>query len=547
MLQVHKILLAATSDYFRVMLAGPMKESKENQVDLKALSADALQLIIDFIYSGEMELDLENLMDVLNAGSHLQVQSALDLCSDFMISLLTFANADQLLNIADMYSLNKVTEYYKNKVLQNFEDFSNTEQFMCLSASQLSRYLASDGLRIRSESLLCDIVAKWYNNDQKRIDGLESVVKCIRFGIATELQLQHLQQNWLTRQFPTMLNYISEGLKYHRDSGMGHPWLSDLTKIRSQDASLTLIHQGSSYRRFEVTAYNHDDGKFYQLATDITGSRDCRISCVDNFVYICRVVDCGGGTLMNSLLRFDPRHLALQELTPCRRLRIDPVLIANGNWLYMTGGTNENFAFLDSVECYDVRSNSWVDLGPLPEAVHSHAGVAEGECIYISGGVTAQAQDHVPTAHMYSYKPTTRQWVAKASMHCARRLHDMVAVNHKLYTLGGIGPQSYHQQTQIPIESYNCDTDQWTLLVSTLAGRSVGHFIPYRGGILSIGREHYEATEDDMWLYDIESDTWRRFIKAPRRTALASASCAMLYLNFFDDKIARRAISTEKH
>ncbi|KAL4219962.1 Kelch-like protein 26 [Mactra antiquata] len=36
--EVHKCLLAATSDYFRVMFGGLMTESKQNMVDLKAIS-----------------------------------------------------------------------------------------------------------------------------------------------------------------------------------------------------------------------------------------------------------------------------------------------------------------------------------------------------------------------------------------------------------------------------------------------------------------------------------------------------------------------------
>ncbi len=47
----------------------------------------------------------------------LQVKTALDLCSDYMISLLTFSNADEILHIADMYSLDRVKDFYTNKVL----------------------------------------------------------------------------------------------------------------------------------------------------------------------------------------------------------------------------------------------------------------------------------------------------------------------------------------------------------------------------------------------------------------------------------------------
>ena len=50
------MLLAGMSDYFRAMLLGPMKESQESHVDLKALTAESLQLIVNFLYSGVMHL-----------------------------------------------------------------------------------------------------------------------------------------------------------------------------------------------------------------------------------------------------------------------------------------------------------------------------------------------------------------------------------------------------------------------------------------------------------------------------------------------------------
>ena len=50
-------MLAGMSDYFRAMLlGGPMKEQHESQVDLKGLTADSVQLIVDFLYSGSMHL-----------------------------------------------------------------------------------------------------------------------------------------------------------------------------------------------------------------------------------------------------------------------------------------------------------------------------------------------------------------------------------------------------------------------------------------------------------------------------------------------------------
>jgi len=38
-----------------------------------AVSAEGLQYVLDFIYSGELRLHLDNLTEVINTASHLQV------------------------------------------------------------------------------------------------------------------------------------------------------------------------------------------------------------------------------------------------------------------------------------------------------------------------------------------------------------------------------------------------------------------------------------------------------------------------------------------
>ena len=434
-----------------------------------------------------------------------------------------------------------MVEHYEEKVLHNFEDFSQTEQFLNLTADQLSRYMSHNALQIRSERILYDLLGKWLLHSTDRLENIEPLVKCIRFALLSEQQLQELQNHWISKRFlSTVKSYLAEGVKYHADAKMGHPWPTYSTKLRSNHTSLLLVHQGTAFHPFEVTGFDHTEMKFYQLVTDISGSRDCRVGSVDNYVYICRVVDCGGGTLMNSLLRFDPRHLSIQELTPCRRLRIDPALVAKDKWLYILGGTNENYSILDSVECYDVRSNTWMDLSPLPTPTHSHAACTLGEYIYVSGGVSGQEQQ--PTTTLLTYHPSSRSWETRPSMHNSRRLHEMVALQNKLYVLGGIGTHSFHQQTQIPIEVYDPEAAQWTMLSSTLAGRSIGHFIAFQGDILSIGRELYEAAEEDIWSYDVKSDTWKLYTKAPKRTRLPVALCTKVYLNFYEEKVGPRLV-----
>ncbi len=406
------------------------------------------------------------------------------------------------------------------------------------------RYLADDQMVIKTEALLYDLVAKWFAHDQQtRVEQVGEALSCIRFALFSDAQLKQLQQHWLTTRYPQALTYVKDGVAYHEACKTGHPAINQACKVRALSASLTMVHQGSSYRPFEICAYNAKDGKFYQLFDDSDSARDCRVVTVDNFVYVYKAVDVGGGTLFNAMVRFDPRHMCVESMTACNNLRLDPAFVARGQWLYMFGGNTDQFALLDSVECYNVQTNSWMDLLPLPQPVSAHAATVHKDLIYLSGGVDVQRQP-VPSLHMYD--PTSQQWHSKAPMHCARRLHVMVSLSDKVYVLGGIGSHSFHQQTQIPVESYDPLTDQWTVFSSTLAGRSVGHFITLNDKILSIGREHYEATEDEIWEYKPSEDTWSALVKVPRRVSLATASAVLLNLNFSDDKIAKKVLSDRR-
>ena len=525
------------------MLCGRMRESTDNHVDLKGVSANALEHIVNFLYSGSLRLDSDNLGDVLNAASHLQVAAVLALCSDYMVAELSDAcggERDGLLELARTYCLTAVLRHHDDATLADFDHFSRTLPFLHMLASQLESYLASDALVVSSELTVFNAIARWYaHKPADRGQHLEMLLGCVRFGLMTETELTQLTEHGLISQFPACGQYIATGLKYHSDSLTGHPPLSRDSDVRATRQSLVLVHQGSLYRPFEVTACNEQNGRFYQLLTDTTGSRDCRVDVIANLTYVCGVLDCGGGALVSSLERFDPRHVRLQALRPCGRLRIEPALAADDSALYLFGGKTENNVVLDSVERYDVHSNTWRDLVSMPTPTHSLAAALYAGTVYLSGGVCEGQRQ--PTYALLRYHCQGCDWSTGAPMHCARRLHQMVTVGERLFVLGGLGGPRH--QSEIPVETYSPSTGQWTLLAHTLAGRSVGHFVRFGGSILSLGREHSDAAEDDIWRYEPASDTWRPYTKTAQRASLASATAVLLSVNFDDCRVSRTVIA----
>lgn len=321
----------------------------------------------------------------------------------------------------------------------------------------------------------------------------------------------------------------------------GHPTIDEYCRVRAEKPAIILIHVGTSYMPFQITAFDRCSKMFYCLYSDVNGIRDCRVASVDNFAYICRVVDFGGGILMSSLFRFDPRHMIGQELRPMRRLRLEFACVAHSRGLYVFGGHTEQYTILDSVECYDVQSNTWEELQPLSTPTDSLAAVSHGNKIYLSGGVSGQ--DRSSKANFLSYDPVTRRYEVKPSMSYPRRLHDMIAHDTKIYALGGITRQNIPLHGQIPIESFDMVSNQWTILSSTLGGRSIGHYMFIDDGqILSLGHEHHSATEEEMWVYRPDSDSWVKYARAPKRMSLNSALSIELFINFHQDKLASKII-----
>ena len=82
----HRLVLAASSDYFHSMFAHGTRESNQEVIELKdeGISAAALKIMLDSIYSGDLQVNDENVFQVLVAADHLQVTSVVQKCCDYL-------------------------------------------------------------------------------------------------------------------------------------------------------------------------------------------------------------------------------------------------------------------------------------------------------------------------------------------------------------------------------------------------------------------------------------------------------------------------------
>ena len=125
----HRIVLAANSDYFHAMFNGGMKESNLEEIELKDenISAAALKIVMDSIYSGDVHVNDENVFEVLLAADHLQVTNVVQQCCDYLSTELVQLRFDvqtycRICTIADRHGLTDLQEALQRKMASMYKD-----------------------------------------------------------------------------------------------------------------------------------------------------------------------------------------------------------------------------------------------------------------------------------------------------------------------------------------------------------------------------------------------------------------------------------------
>lgn len=82
------------------MFAGGLSENKQDSVELHAISPKILEIIINFIYSGEVNISQNNVLELFIAADMLELHEVAKGCSEFLIKELHSINAIGIYRLA---------------------------------------------------------------------------------------------------------------------------------------------------------------------------------------------------------------------------------------------------------------------------------------------------------------------------------------------------------------------------------------------------------------------------------------------------------------
>ncbi|XP_048205821.1 zinc finger and BTB domain-containing protein 8B [Perognathus longimembris pacificus] len=87
--KAHRNILFANSGYFRALLLHYIQDSgRHSTASLDIVTSDAFAVILDFLYSGKLDLCGENVIEVMSAASYLQMNDVVSFCKAYIRSSL---------------------------------------------------------------------------------------------------------------------------------------------------------------------------------------------------------------------------------------------------------------------------------------------------------------------------------------------------------------------------------------------------------------------------------------------------------------------------
>lgn len=161
----HRAVLSACSDYFASMFTRDLIESRKSVIDMKDVDEGALRMLVDFVYTGKVNVTPSNVQTVLPAADLLQLSGVKEACEVFLAEQLHPSNALGIAKFADTYSCFELHRRAKEYVDEHFASVATSEEFLEQSSPEICNLVQSDNLNVVSEKVVFDAVVSWVNYD----------------------------------------------------------------------------------------------------------------------------------------------------------------------------------------------------------------------------------------------------------------------------------------------------------------------------------------------------------------------------------------------
>ncbi|XP_076817549.1 kelch-like protein 12 [Clavelina lepadiformis] len=496
----HKCVLSAFSEFYSKMFSSEMKKKLENEVSIKGVSSDIMDLIMEFIYTCKITLTTDNVFDVLAGSEQLQIPYVKEYCSKFLLDNMNETLCLNAFTFARMYHLTEVVKRSEECIFDNLLVLLKKDNFKSLGLNDLLA-LFQVNERPDCDEDLYDALTLWIKHDlENRKNNFCELFK--------NLCLENLSFCFLNELV------VTEELvmKCHRCSKALISSLISPPKDTIEDLSRFVLMGG------EVT----NDVIIWDMQTQqssIVRKLNCK-RCASAAItldgnQLCLMGGKANGKITDLVEGYylEPESFEC-VLHPCmlERRSYFAACVLN-DIIYVSGSSSAEGS--SSCELFDRKSNKWSKIGKLNKGRGYHGMVALNEKLYVAGGFGGQ---NLSSAECFD--PSTNVWKQIPSMNERRQGLCLVVFLGKMIALGGYNG-NYLSSTEI----YNPKTGSWLYGAPLNVARYGACAGVVNGKIYVIGGKNNQGLLTSVEMYDPVLGAWELFGNIEPARVFSSLIC----------------------
>lgn len=176
-------MLSAASEYFSAMFTGALREAGESEITLGDVDGEALHALVQYCYTGIIELREDNVETLLATACLMQLSAVTQACCGFLAHQLHPSNCLGIAVFADQQGcvnlFNQATAYTS----QHFMQVIRNQEFLQLTADQMVNLLASDDLNVPSEQHIFHALMSWIRFDTSREHHIARLLALVKLPL----------------------------------------------------------------------------------------------------------------------------------------------------------------------------------------------------------------------------------------------------------------------------------------------------------------------------------------------------------------------------
>ena len=493
--KAHRNVLSAASPFFFKLLESDTRENREGIVRFEEISGAVMEDVLEFIYTGSVEVTQGNCKDLIAAANYLLIPGLKKLSGRFLERQMSKSNCISTFYYAEMYRCDELITNTTKFIHAHFTSVAELDEFLNLEAKEVERWISSDEIPVAVEADVFKIVLMWIEqNKSERRASFEQLFRHVRLAFLSRDFLLHVVTNEFVEENFDCLKLIIKAIKLAGFSGEENrsqsprkgletraivacggkhtfcylpekdEWKRLADGLLERNCSTEMI---SYYDQLYAFPYDGNGERYDPVVNgwstlDLSTTRSTKVAVVRGEMYAIEV-NTHRSTKTSTIKRFSIERCSWQTvLSSHEGCREDSCVVAADNHLYVCGGSI-NYDSVTKAERFDTVKNKWEEIADMRQRRVNSFGVATEGKIFVAGGEPTERETKtcsLKTCEMYN--TSTNEWQLIGSLNAPRECGSMVCLKGTLYVLGG----SSYGSSQWSVERYSPTEDKWILTTS---------------------------------------------------------------------------------